>query len=67
MEDLIRALQIFAKYTDANHPTTCEHDMLIVNVVAPGTVSDEDKEELQRLGFIPYEDFAFISYRYGSN
>ena len=72
MDDLIKALQIFRKYlADGNygltHPTTCEHDMLFVNCVCPDVVSEEDKEELQKLGFEPYEDFAFVSYRFGNN
>ena len=71
MEDLIKALQIFNKYiTDdysRKHPTTCEHDMLFVNCVRPEQVSNEDKKELETLGFIPYEDFAFVSYRFGDN
>ena len=71
MEDLIKALQIFSKYiTDdygRKHPTKCEHDMLFVNCVRPEQVSNEDKKELETLGFIPYEDFAFVSYRFGDN
>lgn len=67
MEDLIKALQIFAKYTNAKYPTKCEHDELYVNTVSPDEVSEEDKAELEKLGFIPYEDFAFVSYRFGDN
>lgn len=70
MKDLIKALEIFLKYLpngDKRRPTTCEHDMLFVNCVSPDMVSDTDKEELKNLGFIPYEDFAFVSYRFGSN
>ena len=67
MEDLIKALQIFAKYSNARYPTKCEHDTLIVNCVKPDEVSDEDKMELYHLGFQPFEDFAFISYRFGDN
>jgi len=71
MEDLIKALQIFSKYiTDdyvRKHPTKCEHDMLFVNCVRPDEVSNEDKKELETLGFVPYEDFAFVSYRFGDN
>lgn len=71
MEDLIKALQIFSKYiTDdygKKYPTTCEHDMLFVNCVCPEQVSEEDKAELDKLGFVPYEDFAFVSYRFGDN
>ena len=71
MEDLIKSLQIFSKYiTDdygRENPTTCEHDMLFVNCVHPEQVSNEDKKELETLGFVPYEDFAFVSYRFGDN
>ena len=67
MEDLIKALQIFMKHTDSRYPTKCEHDILIVNCVSPDDVSEEDKNELAKLGFVPYEDFAFVSYRFGDN
>ena len=46
---------------------TMAHDMLFVNCVRPDEVSDKDKKELELLGFIPYEDFAFVSYRFGDN
>ncbi len=68
MNDLIEALEIFKKYCgNKPNPTTCEHDMLFVNCVSPDEVSDEDKNRLNHLGFIPYEDFAFVSYRFGDN
>jgi hypothetical protein len=72
MDDLIEALQIFSKYIldgsyDKDYPTTCEHDMLIVNVVSPDEVSEEDTKRLEELGFIPYDNFAFVSYRFGDN
>lgn len=68
MRDLIEALQIFMKYCgNVSYPTTCDHDMLFVNCVSPDEVSDEDKIKLETLGFIPYEDFAFVSYRFGDN
>lgn len=67
MEDLIKALQIFAKYSDTKYPTKCEHDTLIVNCVKPDDVSLEDLNELEKLGFLPFEDFAFVSYRFGDN
>ena len=46
MEDLIKALQIFVKYSNPRNPCHCEHDIL------PATVSKEDKEELDKLGFL---------------
>ena len=70
MEDLIKALLIFNNYITDEHirmfPTNCEHDMLFVSV-PPGEVSDEDKKALVELGFVPYEHFAFVSYKFGSN
>jgi hypothetical protein len=69
MKDLIAALQIFAKYTDADAPTHCEHDVLLVAVQADA-VSPEDTAELDRLGFFvssdPDNDGCFISFRFGS-
>lgn len=64
MNDLIKALQIFAKYTDAK--TSCEHDILYVQV-SPDDVTDEDKVELEKLGFQVDTDLDnFSSYRFGS-
>ena len=66
MNDLIKALQIFAKYTDAKYPTSCEHDIFYVQV-SPDDVSDEDKAELEKLGFQVDTDLGnFSSYRFGS-
>ena len=42
MDDLIEALKIFRKYTDAYNPTNCTHDEFLVNV-DPDKVSEEDK------------------------
>ena len=72
MRDLIKALQIFLKYiTPGDYgekfPTACEHDKLFINCVSPDKVSEEDKKELKELGFVPYEDVVFVSYRFGSN
>ena len=73
MKYLIEALQILLKYIDPNddygmnYPTTCEHDELFVNCVRPDQVLEEDKKRLSELGFEPYEDFAFVSYRFGDN
>lgn len=66
MEDLIKALQIFLKYDNSRNPTHCEHDELTVNV-NPSLVSEEDKVELEKLGFhSEEEDGYFYSYRFGS-
>jgi DNA-binding protein YbaB len=61
---LIKALQIFLKYGDIPYPTHCSHDVLTV-CVDPSIVSDEDKAELDELGFFE-EDNCFQSFRYGS-
>jgi hypothetical protein len=66
MEDLIKALQIFLKYGNPNYPTHCEHDVLRVSI-DPSIVSQEDIDELSRLGFAPDTEFdMFRSYKYGS-
>jgi len=66
MENLIKAFQIFLKYGNVEHPTHCEHDVMRVNVDY-GKVSDEDKEELDNLGFFEDSEFGkFKSYKYGS-
>ncbi|MCM0236713.1 hypothetical protein J8L13_04715 [Bacteroides fragilis] len=66
MEDLIKALQIFLKYGNPEHPTNCSHDVLYVGIT-PEKVSEEDLEILDELGFFPDEDeCGFSSYRFGS-
>jgi hypothetical protein len=68
MEDLIKAFQIFFKYSDNKFPTHCEHDYLYVDV-SPDKVSQEDKDELLKLGFFKDEKFdgdGFGSFRFGS-
>lgn len=67
MNDLIKALQIFALYIgDISHPTNCSHDMLFVDCM-PELVTQEHIDELDKLGFMPDEDYCgFISYRFGS-
>ena len=67
MEDLIKALQIFLKYKNEKWPTYCEHDVLTIIGIDPTDVSEDDKEELDRLGFIvSEEDECFISFKFGS-
>lgn len=70
MEDLIKALTIFSKYTKNSYwdeyPTSCDHDVLRVHV-SPEFVSEYDRQTLGSLGFSP--DFGldcFVSYKYGS-
>ncbi len=66
MENLIKALQIFAKYTKTKYPTSCEHDTLYVHVESK-RVSEADILELDDLGFIVDEDLGiFKSYCFGS-
>jgi len=68
MEDLIKAFQIFLKYSDAKYPTHCEHDYLFVDV-HPDKVSQEDKDELEKLGFRIDQEYGgegFGSFRFGS-
>lgn len=66
MEDLIKALNIFVKYGNPLWPTHCEHDVLYV-CIDYEKVSDEDKKELDKLGFIEEDDgMGFKSYRFGS-
>jgi len=65
VNDLIKALQIFLKYSDPYAPTHCEHDVMYVNV-NPAKVSDEDKAALDELGFTPDSNGMFRSFRFGS-
>ena len=66
MEDLIKALQILSKYTEAKYPTNCSHDVLFVDV-DPELVSKEDIETLDTLGFfVSEENEGFSSFRFGS-
>jgi len=65
MKDLIKALQIFLKYTDTKYPTACSHDVLYV-MCDPNDVSNEDIKELDKLGFFINDVDGFSSYKYGS-
>ena len=66
MEQLRKALEIFAKYTSDEYPTSCEHNQLYV-LVDPANVSKEDIAALNELGFIADEDEGnFYSFKYGS-
>lgn len=69
MSDLIKALQILLKYGNPRHPTHCEHDVLIICGIDSSEVSEEDKLELEELGFHETEEYGenqFCSYKYGS-
>ena len=68
MEDLIKALQILFKYGNPRNPSHCEHDYFFINI-HPDLVSEEDKEELSKLGFFidsEYGGNGFGSFRFGS-
>lgn len=69
MHDLIAALTILIKYGDPYSPTHCEHDELLICGIDPADVSDDDKSELDRLGFFVSESYGmpqFMSFRFGS-
>lgn len=66
MKDLIEALQIFAKYTDTEYPTHCEHDVLSIMEVDRENVSDEDHKRLDELGFFWSKEDCYQSFRFGS-
>lgn len=65
MEQLIKALQIFLKYGNPDYPTHCEHDEMYICGIDPDDVSEEDKKELDKLGFIIDEEH-FKSFKFGS-
>jgi hypothetical protein len=68
MNDLLEAIKIFLKYSQAEYPTNCNHDELRV-MVDPAIVSAEDIARLEELGFTPDEydiTDTFISHRFGS-
>lgn len=50
MNDLVKALQVLAKYTTEEQPTRCEYRILQV-LVNPAIVSPEDIAQLEELGF----------------
>ena len=69
MENLIKALQIFLKYGNPSYPTQCEHDIMLICGIEPSDVSEEDKAELEKLGFHVGSEFGeegFQSFKFGS-
>lgn len=69
MENLIKALQIFLKYGNPSYPTHCEHDVMYICGINPNDVSEQDKNELDELGFFVGDEFGeeqFMSFRFGS-
>lgn len=68
MNDLIEALQIFAKYQKATRwPTICAHDVLYIAGVGFDEVSATDRFRLKEIGF-DWSDSEEVwsSYRFGS-
>jgi len=67
MKDLIKALNIFAKYSQESRPIWC-HDSKMYVYVLPSKVSDEDILRLQHLGFDAYyKANCFTSDKFGSS
>lgn len=67
MQDLIKALQIFAKYTATRWPTHCEHDMLRICGVSKDTMTAEDIAAAEALDFHWDSDEEYwYSFRFGS-
>lgn len=62
MEDLIKALQIFLKYGNPRNPFHCEHDYLYVDIPFD-QVSEEDKEQLDKLGFFEDSEYGEECYK----
>jgi len=68
MDDLIKALTILRKYGNPHRPTHCEHDVMYICGIDYNNVSDVDKAELDKLGFVEddLDGSGFMSYRFGS-
>jgi hypothetical protein len=67
MKNLIKALQIFLKYKNEEYPTHCEHDILLIAGVTEEEVIEEDKTELEKLGFHWNREYdSWASFEYGS-
>jgi hypothetical protein len=67
MEELIEALQIFAKYSCTNYPTHCEHDIFMIAGVGENDMSAADVAAVQKIGFSWNDEYSsWISYKYGS-
>jgi hypothetical protein len=67
MSDLIKALQIFLKYSDNKWPTHCEHDILMIADILEDDISEDDRDRLKILGFDWNDEYqCFASGRFGS-
>ena len=67
MRDLIEAMKIFAKYTNTDWPTHCEHDWLGIMQVRKDQPTEEDKARLDVLGFLWSDEHdCWGSFKFGS-
>jgi hypothetical protein len=67
MNDLIEALQIFAKYRNPRWPTRCEHELLMIMEVKRHEKTDDEIARLEELGFVwSHEYDCYVSHRFGS-
>jgi hypothetical protein len=67
MDKLIEALNIFLKYQNHQFPTHCEHDILLVVGISRDSISKEDCQKLDELGFFWSDEYeSWASYRFGS-
>lgn len=67
MNDLIKALTIFMKYKNEAYPTHCEHDILMIMGVGKKEMSQEDTEEVTKLGFHWSSEYdCWASFKFGS-
>ena len=63
MENLIKAFNIFLKYSNDKYIIHCEHDVLMININEKD-VSESHKKELDDLGFFwsnEYECFIMFT------
>jgi len=67
MEDLIKALTIFSKYSDTRWPTNCSHDVFAIMEVGEDDPTEDEKVQLEKLDFMwSEEDEVWMSFRFGS-
>jgi hypothetical protein len=69
MNKIIEALTILLKYGNPEHPFQCEHELLCIYGYNIETISKEDIEKLDSLGFFVSDTNrvqCFASYKYGS-
>ena len=66
MKDLIEALTIFAKYTNARQPILCDNLMLHIAEVKEADPTEEERARLEELTFLwSNEDECWISFHFG--